>query len=95
MIKKHITNRTTGSYLTATCLGIALLSGSVEINAQDVVEDQSAPIKTEKQYSFSEVVSQSVFGDVYSKEVSENWQDLSFSNLFSKGSDTQTSRILN
>ena len=71
----------------AVCLGVALLAASGEINAQDLVDDQGVPITAEKQHSFTEVVTESVTGDVYSDEAAKNWQDLSFSNLFSKGWD--------
>ena len=71
----------------ALCLGIALLAACGEINAQDLVDDQGVPITAEKQRSFAEVVTESVTGDVYSDEAAKNWQELSFSNLFSKGWD--------
>ena len=40
---------------------------------------------TEREYSFGEVVRQSVFGDVYSDP--SQWQELSLGNFFSKGWD--------
>jgi len=43
MIMKQTTKKTQGSYLTAACLGMALLSASGETAAQDVVEEQAAP----------------------------------------------------
>ena len=91
MIKKQNTKKTQSRFSIAVCLGIALLAASGEISAQDVVDDvvddQAAPVQADKDYSFSEVVTQSVTGDVYSEEAAANWQDLSFSNLFSKGWD--------
>lgn len=87
MIMKQMTKLTQSSCLTAACLGITLLSASAAINAQDIVEEQATPVKTEKDYTFSEVVTESVIGDVYSDEAAANWQDLSYSNLFSKGWD--------
>jgi hypothetical protein len=75
------------NFSPALCLGIALLAAGGEINAQDLVDDQGVPITAEKQRSFTEVVTESVTGDVYSDEAAKNWQELSFSNLFSKGWD--------
>ena len=46
--------------------------------------DASYPVDYE--YTFGEVVKQSMFGDVYSHP--ENWQELSIGNFFSKGWDT-------
>lgn len=78
---------TPSRFSTATCLGIALLAASGQISAQDIVEEQAAPVQTEKDYTFAEVVTQSVTGDVYSDEAAANWQDLSYSDMFSKGWD--------
>ena len=47
------------------------------------VSDSSFPIDHE--YSFKEVVKESMFGDVYSHP--EKWQELSINNFFSKGWD--------
>ena len=87
MIKQRITKKTQSRFFTAVGLGIALLAASGEISAQDIVEEQAAPVQTEKDYSFTEVVTESVTGDVYSDEAAANWQDLSYTNLFSKGWD--------
>ena len=87
MIKQRSTKKTQSCFFTAAGLGIALLAASGEISAQDVVEDQAAPVQTEKDYSFTEAVTESVTGDVYSDEAAARWQDLSYSNLFSKGWD--------
>ena len=87
MIKERITKKTQSRFSTAVCLGIALFTANEEINAQDIVEEQATPVQTDKDYTFSEVVTQSVTGDVYSGEAAANWQDLSYSNLFSKGWD--------
>ena len=81
------TKKTRGVFSPALCLGVALLAASGEIYAQDLVDDQGVPITAEKQRSFAEVVTESVTGDVYSDEAAKNWQELSFSNLFSKGWD--------
>jgi len=85
MIKQSSTIKTQSRFSTAAGLGIALLAASGQISAQDIVEDQAAPVQSEKDYTFSEVVTQSVTGDVYSDEAAANWQELSFGNLFSKG----------
>ena len=86
MIKQRSTKKTQSRF-TAAGLGIALFAASGEISAQDIVEDQAAPVQSEKDYSFTEVVIESVTGDVYSDEAAARWQDLSYSNLFSKGWD--------
>ena len=87
MTKERSTIKTQSRFLTAAGLGIALLAASGEISAQDIVEDQVAPVQTERHYSFTEAVVESVTGDVYSDEAAARWQDLSFSNMFSKGWD--------
>jgi hypothetical protein len=86
IMKNERSSKKTGTiFFPAVCLGVALLAASGEIYAQDLVDDQGVPITAEKKYSFAEVVTESVTGDVYSEEAAANWQDLSFSNLFSKG----------
>jgi len=87
MIKQRSTKKSQSFFLIAAGFGFALLAASGEISAQDVVEDQAAPVQSEKDYTFTEVVTQSVTGDVYSDEAAANWQELSFGNLFSKGWD--------
>ena len=87
MIKQRSTKNTQSIFFIAAGFGIALLAASGEINAQDLVDDQGVPITAEKKLSFTEVVTESVTGDVYSDEAAKNWQDLSYSNLFSKGWD--------
>ena len=87
MIKQRSTKKTQSFFFIAAGFGIALLAASGEINAQDLVDDQGVPITAEKKLSFTEVVTESVTGDVYSDEAAKNWQDLSYSNLFSKGWD--------
>ena len=84
---KQSTKKIRNIFFPAVCLGVSLLAASGEINAQDLVDDQGVPITAEKQRSFAEVVTESVTGDVYSDEAAKNWQELSFSNLFSKGWD--------
>lgn len=91
MITKQIIKKTQRRFSTAVCLGIVLLLASGEISAQyivdDIVDDQVAPAQADRDYSFSEIVTESVTGDVYSDKAAANWQDLSYSNLFSKGWD--------
>jgi hypothetical protein len=87
MIKEQNTKKTQSHFFTAVGLGIALLAASGEISAQDAVDDQVVPAQAEKHYSFTEAVTESVTGDVYSDEAAARWQDLSYSNLFSKGWD--------
>jgi hypothetical protein len=87
MIKERMTKKAQNRFSTVACLGVALLAACREINAQDLVDDQGVPITAEKKLSFTEVVTESVTGDVYSDEAAKNWQELSFSNLFSKGWD--------
>ncbi len=86
-MKQRSTKKTHSRFFTAAGLGIALLAASGQISAQDVVEDQAAPVQSEKDYTFTEAVIESVTGDVYSEEAAARWQDLSYSNLFSKGWD--------
>ena len=87
MTKERITKKTESRFFTAVGLGIALLAASGEICAQDLLEEQAAPVQTEKDYTFTEAVIESVTGDVYSDEAAARWQDLSYSNMFSKGWD--------
>jgi len=87
LIKQRSTKETQRFFFIAAGFGIALLAASGQISAQDIVEEQAAPVQSEKDYSFAEVVTESVTGDVYSEEAAANWQDLSYSNLFSKGWD--------
>jgi hypothetical protein len=87
MIKERMTKKTQSRFSAAVCLGVTLLAVSGEISAQDVVDDLVAPVQTDKDYSFSEVVTKSVTGDVYSDEAAARWQDLSYGDLFSKGWD--------
>ena len=56
MIKQRSTKKTQSRFFTAAGFGIALLAASGEISAQDIVEEQAAPVQTEKDYTFSEVV---------------------------------------
>lgn len=86
-MKERITKKTQSRFFTTVGLGIALLAANGEISAQDRVEEQAAPVQAEKDYSFSEVVTESVTGDVYSDEAAANWQDLSYTDMFSKGWD--------
>jgi hypothetical protein len=80
MIKKRSTkNNTQNRFFTAAGLGIDLLAASGEICVQDLVEEQAAPVQTERHYSFTEAVVESVTGDVYSDEAAARWQDLSYS----------------
>ena len=87
MIKQRSTKETQRFFFIAAGFGIALLAASGEINAADNLEEQEAPVQAEKDYTFIEAVTESVTGDVYSDEAAANWQDLSYSNLFSKGWD--------
>ena len=87
MIKQRGTKGTQSFFFTTAGFGIALLAASGQISAQDIVEEQAAPIQSEKDYTFTEAVTESVTGDVYSDEAAARWQDLSYSNLFSKGWD--------
>lgn len=85
MIKEQLTKKTQGSLFTVICLGINLFAVSGEINAGETVEEQTPLAQTDKTYSFSEAAIESITGDVYSDKAAANWQDLSYSNLFSKG----------
>ena len=87
MIKQRSKKKTKKSFSTAAGLGIALLAASGQISAQDIVEEKATPVQTEKDYTFAEVVTESVTGDVYSDEAAARWQELSYGNLFSKGWD--------
>jgi hypothetical protein len=87
MITERMTKKTQNWFSVAVCLGVTLLAVSGEISAQDVVDDLAAPAKSVKDYSFKEAVTESVTGDVYSEEAAANWQDLSYTNMFSKGWD--------
>ena len=46
MIKQRSTKKTQSRFSTAAGLGIALLAASGQISAQDVVEDQAAPVQS-------------------------------------------------
>jgi hypothetical protein len=76
-----IINQTQGSLLTALCVGLNLFLVSGDINAKESFET----LPETKDYSFAEVAIESITGDVYSDQAAANWQDLSYSNLFSKG----------
>jgi hypothetical protein len=85
MIKDQITKNTQLSFSTVLCLLTALLAVNGEVWAQDILEEQATTAQSDKGYSFSAVVLESVAGDVYSDP--SKWQDLSYSNLFSEGWD--------
>ncbi|MSS76495.1 MAG: hypothetical protein EXR90_06440 [Methyloglobulus sp.] len=85
MIKAHIIKTTPHNFSTILRLLAALFVVNAEVWAQDTPEEQVIPVQTEKDYSFSEAVIESVTGDVYSDP--SKWQDLSCSNLFSEGRD--------
>lgn len=74
-------------FSSAVCLCLVLFACSAEIHAQDAVEEQAATAPAEKDYTFLEAVVESVTGDVYSDEAAARWQELSYSNMFSKGWD--------
>jgi hypothetical protein len=48
MIKKRSTKNTQNRFFTAAGLGMALLAASGEMSAQDIVEEQAAPVQTER-----------------------------------------------
>lgn len=69
-------------------LGISLtMSIALPANSwADTPTTTGTTAPTEKQYTASEVIGTSLFGDVYSDP--SKWQDLSVGNLFNKGWDT-------
>jgi len=85
MIKERITKETQSGFFKAFCLVFTLLAFNEEISAQDIPEQQVATTQTDREYSFSEVVRESVTGDVYSDP--SKWRDLSYTDIFSKGWD--------
>jgi len=80
-MKKEIITKTQGSLLTALCVGLKLFLVSDNIHAKESFE--SSP--ETKDYSFAEAAIESITGDVYSDKAAENWQNLSYTNMFSKG----------
>ena len=56
MIKQRSTKKSQSFFFIAAGFGIALLAASGEISAQDVVEEQAAPVQSEKDYTFTEAV---------------------------------------
>lgn len=82
MIKERNSNKTQDSFSKAVLFGCALFAVNGQSIAKDLTEEQ-----TIKNYSFSEMVAESITGDVYSDQAAANWQDLSYGNLFSKGWD--------
>ena len=86
MKAKKFKKKNLSKITVTTCFGIALFGVGEGINAADILKEQSASAEFHKDYSFSEIVTESVTGDVYSA-AAENWQDLSYSDLFSKGWD--------
>lgn len=87
MKAKKFKKKNLSKITVTTCFGIALFGVGEGINAADILKEQSASAEFHKDYSFSEIVTESVTGDVYSAAAAENWQDLSYSDLFSKGWD--------
>jgi hypothetical protein len=85
MIKEHIIKNVQHNFSTILCLLAVLFVVNAEVWAQDTLEEQVIPVQTEKDYSFSEAVIESVTGDVYSDP--SKWQDLSYGNMFSEGWD--------
>jgi hypothetical protein len=84
-MKEQIAKKIQSSFSTALYLGVALLAANGEISAQDNFDTQAVATQASKDYSFTETVVESVTGDVYSEP--SNWQDLTYSNLFSEGWD--------
>lgn len=80
-MKKEIITKTQGSLLTTLCVGLKLFLVSDNIHAKENFE--SSP--ETKDYSFAEAAIESITGDVYSDKAAENWQNLSYTNMFSKG----------
>jgi hypothetical protein len=72
-----------GHLLTVVCVGLNLFLISGNINAKESYE----ALPETKNYSFTEAAVESITGDVYSDQAAANWQDLSYSNMFSKGWD--------
>jgi len=73
-------------YVVLVLANLTLISECVlasELNATENKVD--APYPIDHEYSFGEVVRQSMFGDVYSAP--SQWQELSLGNFFSKGWD--------
>ena len=70
-----------GRLLTAACVSLNLFLVSGDIHAKEGVETSPET----KDYSFTEAAVESITGDVYSDKAAANWQDLSYSNMFSKG----------
>ena len=85
MKKTHSAKKTQRHFFTALYLGIALFAASGEIRADEMTTEQTPLNQEDKSYSFSEAAIESMTGDVYSDKAAANWQDLSYSNLFSKG----------
>ena len=72
-MKQRSTKKNQSCFFTAAGFGIALLAASAQISAQDVVEDQAAPVQSEKDYTFTEAVIESVTGDVLPDEAAARW----------------------
>ena len=87
MTAKQFNKKNLSHILSATCFGMALFAVSGEISAGEIPDEQTTSVQSDKDYSFSEIVTESVTGDVYSAAAAENWQDLSYGDLFSKGWD--------
>jgi len=73
--------------LPALCFGIGLNVVSGSVNAEDIQTTQPASTQSNKEYTFSEMAMESITGDVYSAKAAEKWQELSYSDFFSKGWD--------
>ena len=80
------TNKMIKHCLLAGVAGLALIPPYIIAAEGGSTEPKTeAPFHIDHEYTFGEVVKQSMFGDVYSQP--ENWQELSISNFFSEGWD--------
>ncbi|MGY6275422.1 hypothetical protein [Methylomonas sp. MgM2] len=85
MKTEHLTRMPRNRIVSMLCVCIGLYAVTGEINAEESYQGQATQLN--KHYSFSEIAIESVTGDVYSAEAAEKWQDLSYSDFFSKGWD--------
>ncbi len=83
MINKQVYKKHLKQLSTALGIGLTLLVNQNNSMAQDIIADQVTTASTSRDYSFSEVIKESVLGDVYADP--SKWQALSYSKLFSEG----------
>ncbi len=92
MLKMFITHKRLSPKNLCGILGMSLFTilnvpttASAETSVNQTEDVNATSVQEDRHYTFAETVTESLTGDVYSEP--SKWQDLSYSNLFSKGWD--------